>query len=204
MNTHEDPIRCPFCANLIPMIMSASFTCGHCGAALCVTLQSQPAAPSNMGVRMHSPGSNKIMVIKAVRVLTDLGLAEAKRLVEGPMPVEMRAANERSYRMGLNEFAASGAQYEDLGATAATSAPYRETVTATPRGDAPASLVVLHDGGRNKILVIKHIREVSGLGLREAKDLCDAAPTRFQVVQGHTIAGLTRLFSEAGARVEVR
>lgn len=187
------------------MIMSASFVCGHCKAALCVTLQAQPAAPSIMGVRLHAPGPNKIMVIKAVRALTNLGLADAKNLVEGPMPVELRATNERAYRMGLNDFAVSGAQYEDLGAISTTAAPYRETVTASaPRGDAPASVVVLLDSGFDKLMVIKHIREVSGLGLREAKELCEGAPTRFQVVPGHTIAGLTRRFTHAGARVEVR
>lgn len=41
---------------------------------------------------------------------------------------------------------------------------------------AGAGQVVLEDAGSNKILVIKVIREHTGLGLREAKDLCDAAP----------------------------
>lgn len=187
------------------MIMSASFVCGHCKAALCVTLQAQPAAPSTMGVRLHVPGPNKIMVIKAVRTLSGLGLADAKNLVEGPMPVELRATSERAYRGALPEFAASGARYEDLGAPVTTAAPYRETVTAAaPRDDASASVVVLLDSGFDKLMVIKHIREVSGLGLREAKELCEGAPTRFQVVPGHTIAGLMRRFTHAGARVEVR
>lgn len=203
--SYEAPIRCPFCNALIPLIASLHFVCNTCGAELSATVQPRAAAPSHVGVRLYAPGPNKIMVIKAVRQLTGLGLAEAKNLVEGPMPVEMRAVDTNSHRLALRDFAASGAQYEELGAeTPTASGPYRETATASPRGDEPASLVVLLDGGRNKIEVIKRIREVTGLGLREAKDLCDSAPSRFQVMQGRTIASLTRYFIEAGAKVDVQ
>lgn len=202
--SYEDPIRCPFCNALIPLIASVNFACNTCGAELSATVQPRAAATPKLGVRLYAPGPNKIMVIKAVRQLTGLGLGDAKNLVEGPMPVEMRAVDERSYRLALQDFAVSYAQYEDLNAESPSAAPYRQTATATASGSDQASLVTLLDCGPNKIEVIKRIREVTGLGLREAKDLCDAAPSRFQVAQGRTIASLTNYFAEAGARVDVR
>nr|WP_281272686.1 ribosomal protein L7/L12 [Solirubrobacter pauli] len=62
--------------------------------------------------------------------------------------------------------------------------------------------VFLADAGRNKIKVIKVVREASGLGLREAKELVEAAPTL--VVSGlspDAAAALRRELEAAGARV---
>jgi large subunit ribosomal protein L7/L12 len=64
---------------------------------------------------------------------------------------------------------------------------------------------VLTDVGANKILVIKAVRELTGLGLKEAKDLVDAAPkpVREGVTKEEAEEVKTKL-SEAGATVEVK
>jgi large subunit ribosomal protein L7/L12 len=64
---------------------------------------------------------------------------------------------------------------------------------------------VLTDVGPNKILVIKAVRELTGLGLKEAKDLVDAAPKAVKegVAREEADAAKEKL-SEAGATVEVK
>jgi large subunit ribosomal protein L7/L12 len=64
---------------------------------------------------------------------------------------------------------------------------------------------VLTDVGANKILVIKAVRELTGLGLKEAKDLVDAAPkaVREGVTKEDAEAVKVKL-AEAGATVEVK
>jgi large subunit ribosomal protein L7/L12 len=64
---------------------------------------------------------------------------------------------------------------------------------------------VLTEVGANKILVIKAVRELTGLGLKEAKDLVDAAPKA--VKEGATKEEAEQVkekLAEAGATVEVR
>ncbi|HEU5058433.1 MAG TPA: 50S ribosomal protein L7/L12 [Kofleriaceae bacterium] len=64
---------------------------------------------------------------------------------------------------------------------------------------------VLTDVGANKILVIKAVRELTGLGLKEAKDLVDAAPK--PVKEGVTkeeAEAVKEKLAEAGATVEVK
>ena len=64
---------------------------------------------------------------------------------------------------------------------------------------------VLTDVGANKILVIKAVRELTGLGLKEAKDLVDAAPKAVKegVAKEEAEAAKEKL-AEAGATVEVK
>jgi large subunit ribosomal protein L7/L12 len=64
---------------------------------------------------------------------------------------------------------------------------------------------VLTEVGANKILVIKAVRELTGLGLKEAKDLVDAAPkaVREGVTKEEAEAAKEKL-AEAGASVEIK
>ncbi len=64
---------------------------------------------------------------------------------------------------------------------------------------------LLTDVGANKILVIKAVRELTGLGLKEAKDLVDAAPKAVKegVTKEEAEAAKEKL-AEAGATVEVK
>jgi len=65
--------------------------------------------------------------------------------------------------------------------------------------------VVLTDVGGNKINVIKAVREVTSLGLKEAKDLVDGAPkTVKEGVSKDEAAAIKKKFEEAGAKVEIK
>ncbi|WP_396148846.1 50S ribosomal protein L7/L12 [Flavobacterium sp.] len=65
--------------------------------------------------------------------------------------------------------------------------------------------VVLKDAGASKLAVVKAVKELTGLGLKEAKDLVDAAPSN--VKEGVTkdeAEGLKKSLEEAGAVVELK
>ena len=65
--------------------------------------------------------------------------------------------------------------------------------------------VVLTEVGANKINVIKAVREVTSLGLKEAKDLVDGAPkTVKEGVNKEEAATIKKKFEDAGAKVDVK
>ena len=65
--------------------------------------------------------------------------------------------------------------------------------------------VVLKGGGANKIGVIKVVREVTGLGLKDAKDLVDGAPKDVKAGVNKTEADeIQKKLKEAGAEVEIK
>ncbi len=98
---------------------------------------------------------------------------------------------------------------EAFGVSAAAAAPV-VMAGAAAGGAAPAEektefTVVLTDVGSNKINVIKAVREVTSLGLKEAKDLVDGAPkTVKDGVNKDEAAQIKKKFEEAGAKVEVK
>jgi large subunit ribosomal protein L7/L12 len=82
------------------------------------------------------------------------------------------------------------------GGAAAAAAPAEEKTEFT---------VVLTDIGGNKINVIKAVREVTSLGLKEAKDLVDGAPkTVKEGVSKDEAATIKKKFEDAGAKVEIK
>jgi len=100
---------------------------------------------------------------------------------------------------------------ETLGVSAAAAAPMVVAAGAVPAGAAaPVEeqtefTVILTTVGANKINVIKAVREVTSLGLKEAKDLVDGAPK--PIKEGITkdeAEALKKKFTEAGATVEVK
>ena len=99
-----------------------------------------------------------------------------------------------------------------LGVSAAAAAPVMVAGggAAVGAGAAPAEektefTVVLKDVGANKINVIKAVREVTSLGLKEAKDLVDGAPkTVKEGVSKEEAETIKKKFTEAGATVEVK
>jgi large subunit ribosomal protein L7/L12 len=65
--------------------------------------------------------------------------------------------------------------------------------------------VVLVDGGEKKINVIKEVRAITGLGLKEAKDLVEGAPKNVKEgVSKQEAADLKKKLEEAGAKVELK
>lgn len=76
---------------------------------------------------------------------------------------------------------------------------------AAPAEEKTEFTVVLTDVGANKINVIKAVREVTSLGLKEAKDLVDGAPKPIKEGVGKDEAAtIKKKFEEAGAKVEVK
>jgi large subunit ribosomal protein L7/L12 len=98
---------------------------------------------------------------------------------------------------------------ETFGVSAAAAAPV--AAAGGGGGAAPAAeektefSVVLTEVGGNKINVIKAVREVTSLGLKEAKDLVDGAPKPVKEgVNKDEAAAIKKKFEEAGAKVEIK
>ena len=98
---------------------------------------------------------------------------------------------------------------QELGVSAAAAAP---VAVAGGGGAAAAAVeekteftVTLTEVGANKINVIKVVREVTSLGLKEAKDLVEAAPKPVKEgVNKDEAAGIKKKFEDVGAKVEVK
>ena len=99
---------------------------------------------------------------------------------------------------------------EKLGVSAAAAAPMMVAgggaAAAAPAVEEKTEFtVVLTGAGANKINVIKAVREVTSLGLKEAKDLVDGAPKPIKEgVSKDEAATIAKKFTDAGATVEVK
>jgi len=101
---------------------------------------------------------------------------------------------------------------ERLGVSAAAAAPVAMVgaagagaAAAAPAEEKTEFAVVLTAVGANKINVIKAVREVTSLGLKEAKDLVDGAPkTVKEGISEEEAETIKKKFTEAGATVEVK
>ena len=101
---------------------------------------------------------------------------------------------------------------EKLGVSAAAAAPVMMAgggagagAAAAPAEEKTEFSVVLKEVGANKINVIKAVREVTSLGLKEAKDLVDGAPkTVKDGVSKEEAETIKKKFADAGATVEVK
>jgi len=99
-------------------------------------------------------------------------------------------------KLGVSAAAASVAVAAPAGGGAAAAAPVEEKTEFT---------VVLTGVGANKINVIKVVREVTSLGLKEAKDLVEAAPKAVKEgVNKDEAETIRKKFVDAGATVEVK
>jgi large subunit ribosomal protein L7/L12 len=99
---------------------------------------------------------------------------------------------------------------EKLGVSAAAAAPMMVAgggaAAAAPVVEEKTEFtVVLTGAGANKINVIKAVREVTSLGLKEAKDLVDGAPKPIKEgISKDEAATIAKKFTDAGATVEVK
>ena len=99
-------------------------------------------------------------------------------------------------RLGVSAAAAAPVMVAGGGGAAAGAAPVEEKTEFA---------VVLKEVGANKINVIKAVREVTSLGLKEAKDLVDGAPkTVKEGVSKEEAENIKKKFTEARATVEVK
>jgi large subunit ribosomal protein L7/L12 len=100
----------------------------------------------------------------------------------------------------------------ELGVSAAAAMPMMAMAGGGAAGGGAAAVeekteftVTLTDVGGNKINVIKAVREVTSLGLKEAKDLVESAPKAIKEgVNKDEAAAIKKKFEEAGAKVEIK
>lgn len=162
----------------------------------------------SVSVQLDHAGANKINVIKVVRELTGFGLKEAKDLVDtAPSTLSSSLSPEEATRW-QQKLTEAGARVSVLGGP--------EVAPTSPAG--PMASLYLNVTGPNKIAVIKSIRQLTGLGLKEAKDLAEAAPCEItkaapldeaeavlrQLTADGARATLTRLDSPGEAPVTLR
>jgi large subunit ribosomal protein L7/L12 len=122
---------------------------------------------------------------------------------------DLAALKEQIVGLSLLEAAALVKDLEEtLGVSAAAAAP---AMVAGGAAAAPAAevqtefTVILTAAGPNKINVIKAVREVTSLGLKEAKDLVDGAPKPIkEAVTKEEAETIKKKFVDAGATVEVK
>jgi large subunit ribosomal protein L7/L12 len=120
--------------------------------------------------------------VKQVESMTVLDLANLVKALED--------------RFGVSAAAAAVAAAPAGGGAAAAAAPVEEQTEFT---------VVLESAGDKKINVIKAVREVTSLGLKEAKDLVEGAPQNIKEgVSKDEAEKIRKAFEEAGAKVSVK
>ena len=127
-------------------------------------------------------------------------------------PDQLLEAFEQMTVLELSDFKK---KFEDrFGVTAAAPVAFAGAAPAAGGGAAPAAAVeeeqtefsaVLTEVGPNKIPVIKVVRELTGLGLKEAKDLVDAAPKPVkEAVARDEAEKIKAALEEQGAKVEIK
>ena len=100
---------------------------------------------------------------------------------------------------------------QELGVSAAAAMPVAVAGGGAAAAGAPAAeektefTAILTEVGTNKINVIKVVREVTSLGLKEAKDLVEGAPKPIKEgIPKDEAAAIVKKFAEVGAKVEVK
>ena len=120
--------------------------------------------------------------VKQIETMTVLDLANLVKALED--------------RFGVSAAAAAVAAPAAGGGAAAAAAPAEEQTEFT---------VTLTDVGDKKINVIKAVREVTSLGLKEAKDLVEGAPqTVKEGISKEEAEKIKKVFEEAGAKVTIK
>src|SRR5580692_9612865 len=130
----------------------------------------------------------------------ELNMADLQQLEDSIVALSLLDAaqlvKKLEARLGVSAAAAAPVMVAGGGAAAAGAAPAEEKTEFT---------VVLKEVGANKINVIKAVREVTSLGLKEAKELVDGAPKSIKEgVSKDEAETIKKKFTEAGAVVEVK
>jgi len=124
---------------------------------------------------------SKEEILQAIKNMTVLELAELVKALE-------------------EEFGVSAAAPVAVAAAPAAGAP-----AAAPAEEKTEFDVILQEVGSDKIKVIKVVREITGLGLKEAKDLVDSVPKPIKEgVSREEANQIKAKFEEVGAKVEIK
>ena len=122
-------------------------------------------------------------VVEYIKGISVIELSQLVKTLESELGVSAAAAMPMGMPMGG-------------GAAAGAAAPAEEKTDFT---------VTLTEVGTNKINVIKVVREVTSLGLKEAKDLVEGAPKAVKEgVNKDEAAAIKKKFEEVGAKVEIK
>jgi large subunit ribosomal protein L7/L12 len=121
-------------------------------------------------------------VVEYIKGISVLELSQLVKTLESELGVSAAAAMPMAMPMG--------------GGAAGAAAPAEEKTECT---------VTLTEVGANKINVIKVVREITSLGLKEAKDLVESAPKPIKEgIPKDEAATIKKKFEEVGAKVEVK
>ena len=161
--------------------MASAMRCGDTNLAVTVQEAVKAEKFSTIARRKDTAMANKVeTILEEIKGLTLLEAADLVKKMEETFGVS----------------AAAAAPVVVAGGAAAGAAPAEEKTEFS---------VVLTDVGANKINVIKAVREVTSLGLKEAKDLVDGAPKPIKEgVNKDEAATIKKKFEDAGAKVEIR
>ena len=125
-------------------------------------------------------------------------MADLKKLAEELVNLTVKDVNELAQILkeeyGIEPAAAAVAV---AGPAAGAAAPAAEEKTSFD--------VVLKSAGANKLAIVKLVKELTGLGLKEAKDIVDAAPANVKEgISKDEAEALKKQLTEAGAEVELK
>jgi len=122
-------------------------------------------------------------------------------LIKDMTVLELRDLNKRLQ----DEFGITAAPMAVAAAPAAAGAPAAAPAPAAEEEEKTEFTVVLKDFGANKINVIKAVREVTTLGLKEAKDLVEGVPANVKEgIPKSEAENIVKKLQEAGATVEMQ
>lgn len=125
-------------------------------------------------------------------------MADLQQLVNDLSKLTVLEAAELSKKLEQAWGVSAAAQVMSAGPAAAGAA-------AAPAAEKEDFTVVLVNAGANKINVIKEVRAITGLGLKEAKDLVEAAPKNIKEgVNKAEAQDLKKKLEDAGAKIELK
>lgn len=141
------------------------------GGSDSVTPPTGPIPTADCTVTLENSGFKKINVIKTVRAISGLGLKGAKDLVENTPAIVRQGISKQ-------EADADQSKLQAEGAVASTACSGRGDSVIPPTAPSPVAgcTVILKNAGAKKVNVIKAVRAINGLGLKEAKDLVESTP----------------------------
>ncbi|WKZ64895.1 MAG: 50S ribosomal protein L7/L12 [Flavobacteriales bacterium] len=126
-------------------------------------------------------------------------MADIKTLGDQLVALTVKEVNE------LAQYLKDEYKIEPAAAAVAVAAPAAGGGGAAAAEEKTSFDVILKSGGANKLAVVKLVKELTGLGLKEAKDLVDGAPKPLKEgVSKADAESLKQQLTEAGAEVEVK
>ncbi len=126
-------------------------------------------------------------------------MADLKKLAEELVNLTVKDVNE------LAQILKDEYGIEPAAAAVAVAGPAAAGAVAPAAEEKTSFDVVLKSAGANKLAIVKLVKELTGLGLKEAKDIVDAAPANVKEgVSKDEAEALKKQLTEAGAEVELK